>query len=442
MSVYDFAKSYKFLLKGEQFAIDNEVFRMHYRGSVLLLIVFSAVLSAKQFFGDPITCHIKEGSLQGLVTTYCWVHGTYTLKNKDWVVEDNRDFTQKEQTYMQTYGFKQNMLGAAHPGYGTFQAHRHDKVYHYYYQWVCLVFFLQAGMFYLPRYFWKKFEGGRMMFCTKGMADPQTDEKEMKNRVGTLVDNYKRFKNKNNRYATKFLFFEVTNLMNAAAQMFLMDKFMGGRFFDYGLRLLAYFNFDGDQTLLVDPMDEVFPKMTKCDFHYHSSAGQINLSDAMCLLPQNIVNEKVFLVMWFWFIFLITATSFAVLYRTVLIFVPDARTCMIWKEGSKWEHVASATRHGQFGDWFLLRQMSKNVDAAVFAEFLKQLDKEENIWSEKGTLGRRSSMWPDRFLSLRKRISSSGTERLSEEHSRGSEATSAGYTNQALNLKEAEEGKY
>ena len=101
-----------------------------------------------------------------------------------------------------------------------------------------------------------------------------------------------------------------------------------------------------------------------------------------------------------------------------MIFVPDARTCMIWKEGSKWEHVASATRHGQvqhggvihrfnfwllfssillmiilifilqFGDWFLLRQMSKNVDAAVFAEFLKQLDKEENIWSEKGTLGR------------------------------------------------------
>ena len=30
-----------------------------------------------------------------------------------------------------------------------------------------------------------------------------------------------------------------------------------------------------------------------------------------------------------------------------MIFVPDARTCMIWKEGSKWEHVASATRHGQ-----------------------------------------------------------------------------------------------
>ena len=54
------------------------------------------------------------------MTTYCWVHGTYTLKNKDWV-EDNRVFTQKEETFMQTYGYKQNMLKAAHPGYGTYQ---------------------------------------------------------------------------------------------------------------------------------------------------------------------------------------------------------------------------------------------------------------------------------------------------------------------------------
>ena len=50
------------------------------------------------------------------------MHGTYTLKNKDWV-EDNRLFTQKEETFMQTYGYKQNMLKAAHPGYGTYQVY-------------------------------------------------------------------------------------------------------------------------------------------------------------------------------------------------------------------------------------------------------------------------------------------------------------------------------
>ena len=54
------------------------------------------------------------------VTTYCWVHGTYTLKNKAWV-EDLRVFSPQEETYMQTYGYRQNMLAAAHPGYGTYQ---------------------------------------------------------------------------------------------------------------------------------------------------------------------------------------------------------------------------------------------------------------------------------------------------------------------------------
>ena len=81
-------------------------------------------------------------------------------------------------------------------------------------------------------------------------------------------------------------------------------------------------------------MHEIFPKMTKCDFFTHSSVGQVDVSemdkksdwsvmiwclpqkfDAMCLLPLNIVNEKVFLVLWFWFILLTTCSALALVYR-------------------------------------------------------------------------------------------------------------------------------
>ena len=33
----------------------------------------------------------------------------------------------------------------------------------------------------------------------------------------------------------------------------------------------------------------------------------------------------------------------------------------------------------QYEDWFLLRQMSKNVDSETFGDFLKSLNKEEDL---------------------------------------------------------------
>lgn len=34
--------------------------------------------------------------------------------------------------------------------------------FHHYYQWVALIFALQAAFFYLPRYLWSTWEGGRL----------------------------------------------------------------------------------------------------------------------------------------------------------------------------------------------------------------------------------------------------------------------------------------
>ena len=81
--------------KQDQLVVDNLVFRLHYRViathimlflifhmqlSLILLIIFSALLTAKQHFGNPIDCFV-QGIPGGIVDTYCWVHGTYTLTN-------------------------------------------------------------------------------------------------------------------------------------------------------------------------------------------------------------------------------------------------------------------------------------------------------------------------------------------------------------------------
>ena len=128
-----------------------------------------------------------------------------------------------------------------------------------------------------------------------------------------------------------------------------------------------------------------------------------------------------------------------VLFRLCMIVFPPGRMWMLNKDGSKWKHIASAVENSkvvmmkmvvgrmlklmrrrrnfkirmemkicwlwsfheiedlktsegclsisslvwqnclQYEDWFLLRQMSKNVDSETFAEFLRSLNMEEDL---------------------------------------------------------------
>jgi hypothetical protein len=56
--------------------------------------------------------------------------------------------------------------------------------YHKYYQWVCFVLFLQAALFYIPRYLWKSSEGGKIrMLVQELQVGWITDIKSLKNLV-------------------------------------------------------------------------------------------------------------------------------------------------------------------------------------------------------------------------------------------------------------------
>lgn len=75
----DFLNSLKALLKVEKIHIDNNVFKLHYKVTVILLVVFSILLSSKQYFGDPIDCDV-DGGRKDFMDTYCWIYGTYVVK--------------------------------------------------------------------------------------------------------------------------------------------------------------------------------------------------------------------------------------------------------------------------------------------------------------------------------------------------------------------------
>ena len=65
--------------------------------------------------------------------------------------------------------------------------------------------------------------------------------------------------------------------------------------------------------------------MTKCTFHKFGPSGTVEKFDGLCVLPLNIINEKIYVFLWFWFIILTVITGMQVIYRFVLV------SCLIIK---------------------------------------------------------------------------------------------------------------
>ena len=82
--------------------------------------------------------------------------------------------------------------------------------------------------------------------------------------------------------------------------------------------------------------------MTKCTFHKFGTSGDIEKHDAMCILPLNIgtkkvgwptkckyftilVNEKIYIFLWFWFLLLGFLTSLVFFYRILIVVSPKIR---------------------------------------------------------------------------------------------------------------------
>ena len=59
-------------------------------------------------------------------------------------------------------------------------------------------------------------------------------------------------------------------------------------------------------------------------FYTYGASGTIENHDAMCVLPINIVNEKIYVFMWFWLLFLCCVSLIDMVYQIFIVFNPIA----------------------------------------------------------------------------------------------------------------------
>ena len=79
-------------------------------------------------------------------------------------------------------------------------------------------------------------------------------------------------------------------------------------------------------------MCAAFPTEVSCSIPYIGAAGGEATSNGLCVLTQNNINEKLYLVFWFWYVFLSIVSVFAITYRLVTILSEELRFSLIYSK--------------------------------------------------------------------------------------------------------------
>lgn len=361
-----------FRLKPKNYSIDNIVFKLHYRFTTLVMLVAMTLVTSQQYIGEHIRCISEKKTVpENVMNTFCFFTSTFTVvKHYDEGVIARHE--------------------VAHPGVGPFGRDDDSPIIrHAYYQWVPFVLFGQAIVFYLTHLIWKHKENHTLQklvegfeyaaFATEkeltiGKAKTPT-RKAIEDNIGKLSIVFLQRIDLHKRWCFWLISCEIFNVLNVVLQFYFTDLFLQKQFMNLGKDVVQQ-GYDS----ATDVLDVVFPKVTKCTFHKYGPSGDIQNIDSMCVMALNIINEKIYVFLWFWFIILFCLSSLAVLWR-LLSFLLHSRSnpfnrfvfgmhspglIQPWK-------VATVTRTSNYADWMFLNYLGGNMDKRVFMQFFTGL---------------------------------------------------------------------
>ena len=151
--------------------------------------------------------------------------------------------------------------------------------------------------------------------------------------------------------------------------------------------------------------DYTSSQVASCTFYQFGSAGMQVRLNALCILTLNILvdkvakvelknsmkmlrksntkndtfNDQVYLLLWWWYLFL-TTMGLLRLFQRVGLFSTNFRLFLLllklrldFDASSDGELVKEFIRSSAIGDWFVLYQMSKNLNQSLFFQFLVKL---------------------------------------------------------------------
>lgn len=341
----------------DKISIDNWCFKLFYRITPMILGVSTVLVCCSQLFGEPISCDAgiaRDGVELTVLQSYCWMYSTTKIPTQ----------------------YKGACSG------GEQNDGNSSIVYNTYYQWVPLYLIFMAFLFYLPRMWWLNIEGGLMKFLCKGTTTRSVEDADEK-RLKLILFFSKNIHNKYNIYFAGFVFCELLNFLMVVLLIGLTHRFLHFHFVAYGFEVWQYYLLPEEEQRMPgvkNPMCNAFPRIASCDYWRYGAGGRQENINAICILNLNIINDKVFLILWWWFYLIALLSCIRVVYRCLqcrsawLRFkLLDIRLHRYFKRSTKLEFIRKFVCQCKIGDWFILYQLSKNLNRPFFIEFLTEV---------------------------------------------------------------------
>ncbi|VUZ38981.1 unnamed protein product [Hymenolepis diminuta] len=225
--------------------------RFNYIGCVVVLFVCTVVVSTKQYFFKPISCFIATevggSNLLDYVENYCWIQGTVPITYTGQIPANDDEWNALEE---------KKIPDALRAPISERQI---------------IINEIADSMEYL---FNKRFFPN------------------MASTVSHIKCPYKI------NIITSYLIVKVLYLINAIGQLVVMKQFLGFNSFTdfgYGLSMLSNVLHGRDWQVT-----QIFPRVGYCYVEIKFLGASTNAVTAQCVLPLNMLNEKIYLFLWWW----------------------------------------------------------------------------------------------------------------------------------------------
>ncbi|KAL5107268.1 Innexin unc-7 [Taenia crassiceps] len=300
--------------KGNEFStLEDFGDRLNSFYTTVILLILVSITMTNVYFLRPISCtapSAPSGGFGAYAESVCWVQGTIGLKRDDKLPTNETEWNELRQ--------------------------RADISF---YQWVPFCLSIQAILFYIPHLIWQALSVftlgdnlNYLIMCAQAATtsdDLATRSKLVhicahhlhllsRQHTDTRHSKLARFQHKvldstqcaslcvfgkrlGNRTAVLYLFVKCLYIANCLAQLFIVMRFLGPDSTSQSC-LLAFskrlFTFASRRQEWGG--SDLFPLQTLCPIHIPNLGVRAQLYTAICALPVNMLNEKIYLFLWVW----------------------------------------------------------------------------------------------------------------------------------------------